>query len=224
MTYDWDEDSPDDPGDDAGGHQGRIGDLAAAILAEIERWQATDPKSKLVLNLSVGWDGEYIDPDKKKEADLEASSRAVYDALRLASHLDVLVIASSGNRSGGVHSQSSLLPAAWESSPPTWLPCPLGKKVVYAVGGVDWQGLPLPNTRPAGLPWRVAYGDHAVARTPSDGAVESTKMYTGTSVSAAVVSSDRRRDLGAAAGLQACAGHEVVDVFGGRSSQPRDFL
>ncbi|MFL6233408.1 MAG: S8 family serine peptidase [Thermoanaerobaculia bacterium] len=188
-NYSWDPGKPDDLGNDRGGHQGRVGDLAVAILAEIERWQATEPKSKLILNLSVGWDGEYRDLDVKKETELEASSQAVYKALRVASHLGVLVIASSGNRSGGETFQPSLLPAAWESHPPTWLPYPFSKKIAYAVGGIDWQGLPLPNTRPAGLPWRVAYGDHAVARTSSDGAGEPTKMYTGTSVSAVAVSS-----------------------------------
>ncbi|HEX4965713.1 MAG TPA: S8/S53 family peptidase [Thermoanaerobaculia bacterium] len=191
--YDANLDSPDDLGSaSSGGHQGRIGDLAVAILAEIEHWQNTDPGSKLILNLSIGWDGEYIDLDKKKEAELEVSSQAVYNALRLAAHLGVLVIASSGNRSGGENSQWPLLPAAWESHPPTWLPCPFDKKVAYAVGGIDWQGLPLPNTRPYGLPWRVAYGDHAVARTNAtrrNGTTEPTKMFTGTSVSAVVASS-----------------------------------
>jgi hypothetical protein len=65
---------------------------------------------------------------------------------------------------------------------------------VYAVGGIDWQGLPLPNFRYGGMPWRTAYGDHAVARTGSPQAGGSaagnpTMIYTGTSVSAAVTSS-----------------------------------
>jgi len=185
------------PFHEKGGHLGLVSDLGVAILAQIERWQNFDPGAKLVLNLSVGWDGERgNDLSAKTAADLETSSELVYNALRIARHLGVLVIASAGNRTGGEESTSPLLPAAWELRRPSWLRMlriPLCK-VVYAVGGVDWQGLPLPNSRPGGKPWRVAYGDHAVARTSvpvltETGAGEPTKMYTGTSVSAAVVSS-----------------------------------
>jgi hypothetical protein len=186
-----------DPASSKGGHLGLVSDLGVAILAQIERWQNFDPGAKLVLNLSVGWDGERgNDLSAKTAADLETSSALVYNALRIAHHLGVLVIASAGNRTGGEESTSPLLPAAWELRRPAWLRMlriPLCK-VVYAVGGVDWQGLPLPNSRLGGKPWRVAYGDHAVARTSLPGLVgtgagEPTKMYTGTSVSAAVVSS-----------------------------------
>jgi hypothetical protein len=180
--------SPDDPGSDTGGHQGRIGDLAIAILAEIEHWQNSQPEAKLILNLSIGWDGEYQDPDAKKREELEASAKAVYDALDYAHDLGVLVITAAGNRSGAHEHQEPFLPAGWESR--SWLSSLFSKKVAYAVGGVDWQGLPLPNARPDGMPWRVAYADHAVART-SDGAggVEPTQIYTGSSVAAVVASS-----------------------------------
>jgi len=181
-----------DPGSDGGGHLGLVGDLGVAILKELDNWQENYPGTKLILNLSVGWDGEYKDLDAKKVAELEASSQEVYKALRVAADLGVLVIASAGNRTGGEESTSPLLPAAWELKRPSWLPFSLCK-LVYAVGGVDWQGLPLSNSRPGGRPWRVAYGDHAVARTSVPGGAgnpaESTKMYTGSSVSAAVVSS-----------------------------------
>ncbi len=193
LALRYDEYEPDmsfspDPGSGEGGHLGLVGDLGIAILEELDDWQKNHPDTKLVLNLSVGWNGAYHDLDAKKVAELETSSQTVYKALRIASHLGALVIASAGNRTGGEESTSALLPAAWELRPPSWLPFPLCK-VVYAVGGVDWQGLPLPNSRPGGKPWRVAYGDHAVARTRApSGGVESTKMYTGTSVSTVVVS------------------------------------
>lgn len=195
-----------DPGNEEGGHLGLVSDLAMAILVQIERWHKLDPGAKLVLNLSVGWDGEQgNDLDAKSAAALETSSELVYDALRIANHLGVLVIASAGNRTGGEKSTSPLLPAAWELHQPSWLPFPIFK-VVYAAGGVDGQGLPLPNSRRGGRPQRSAYGDHAVAHTEApgtagDGAGEPTKMYTGTSVSAAVISSiaavawDLRPDL-----------------------------
>ena len=192
-TYEPEMSFSPDPGSEGGGHLGLVGDLAVAILAELDNWQANYPDTRLILNLSVGWDGEYKDLDAKRLAALEASSQAVYKALSVAAHLGVLVIGSAGNRTGGEDSTSPLLPAAWELKRPSWLPLPF-HKTIYAVGGVDWQGLPLPNSRKGGRPWRVAYGDHAVARTRAPGPVgiraeEPTKMYTGTSVSTVVVSS-----------------------------------
>jgi hypothetical protein len=182
-TYDYpdppDPNAMDDPGSDNGGHQGRIGDLADAIAAEVSYWWTHDAQSKLILNLSVGWDGEYIDPDAYKQGELDAATQAVYAALDAAHTAGALVIAAAGNRSGGQTSQSPLFPAAWETG---------SEQVVYAVGGVDWQGLPLPNARPGGMPVRVAYADHAVANT-SGGGQEPTKIYTGSSVAAVVASS-----------------------------------
>jgi hypothetical protein len=181
---------PDDPGRDHGGRQGRIGDLAAEIMAEIDHWLAFDPETNLILNLSIGWDGEYKDLDANKEAELETSTQAVYDALQVARDLGVLVIAAAGNRTGGEDSNWPFLPAAWELHPPSWPSRTLGKEVAYAVGGVDWQGLPLPNARPHGMPSRVAYADHAVARvSDGQGSMAPTKIYTGSSVSAVVASS-----------------------------------
>ncbi|HEX4965714.1 MAG TPA: S8 family serine peptidase [Thermoanaerobaculia bacterium] len=176
--YDSDPNSPDDSGSDAGGHQGRVGDLAVAILAELDLWSHLDPKPKLILNLSVGWDGEY--------QNLDSATMAVYDALAAARDAGALVITAAGNRSGGEDSHWPLLPAAWELHPPS----SIGGKVAYAVGGVDWQGLPLSNARPSGMPQRVAYADHAVVDTsndPSNG--DPTRVYTGSSVSAVVASS-----------------------------------
>jgi subtilase family protein len=184
--------SPDDPGKDAGGSLGRISDLATAIVAEVDHWRRQDPDKKLILNLSVGWDGELheagrkADLDIRKASKLDPASLAVYKALRYARRRGALVIAAAGNRRGGPEESTwPLLPAAWELRRPSWLPFGLGPKRVYAVGGIDWQGLPLSISRFGGKPRRVAYGDHAVARIAED---ESTRIYTGTSVSTAVVS------------------------------------
>jgi hypothetical protein len=185
-----------DPVSKNGGQFGRISDLAIAILAEIKQWQEIEPDTKLILNLSVGWDGELHGPngaadlDARKVSELEPSVQAVYSALSYAAHKGVLVIAAAGNRRGGLQeSQWPLLPAAWELRQPSWLPFPLCK-TVYAVGGIDWQGLPLPNSRSGGRPRRAIYGDHAVVRTdPLTFTPESTMIYTGSSVSTAVASS-----------------------------------
>ena len=228
LRYDhYDKDMPfsPDPALADGGHLGLISDLAIAILAEIEHWQQNDPETKLILNLSVGWDGELhevkqpYDLEARKVSELDSSAQLVYDVLRYAAHCGVLVIAAAGNRRGGSESQWPLLPAAWELRRPSWLPFPIGYKPVYAVGGVDWQGLPLPNYRHGGLPWRTAYGDHAVVRTQSPGAGGTeagnpTMVYTGTSVSAAVTSSIAAVVWGLRPGLRPAQVMKLIDHSG----------
>ncbi len=174
---------------DQSGHVGLMSDLAVKIVAEVLYWRHFDPDKKLILNLSLGWDGELFgDLKKHKLSKLDPSVQAVYKALRFARRSGALVIAAAGNQRGGkVPSNSPLLPAAWELKRPTWLPFFLSRKPVYAVGGVDGQRMPLSNSRRGGLPRRATYADHAVAATedPND----PTALYTGTSVSAAVASS-----------------------------------
>lgn len=169
------------------GSIGTISDLGKAIIAAVKE---CEPRKHLILNLSIGWDGETpldglrTDLAARKVSELEPSVQLVYRALQLAARKGVLVIAAAGNRRGGSLHDSNwpVLPAAWELRRPSrW---PFGPPLIYAVGGVDWQGLPLPNSRTNGLPRRVAYGDHAtvsVNGTP-------TPVYTGTSISTAVVS------------------------------------
>jgi subtilisin family serine protease len=169
------------------GSIGTISDLGLAIIKAVS---ASSPSKHLILNLSIGWDGETqldrlrTDLAARRVAQLDPSVQIVHQALRLAARKGVLVIAAAGNRRGGSLEDSKwpILPAAWELRRP-W-PSLFDPPLIYAVGGVDWQGLPLPNSRTNGLPRRVAYGDHATAKvngTP-------TAVYTGTSVSAAVVS------------------------------------
>jgi hypothetical protein len=172
--------------DDLAGSVGTISDLGRAIIAVVN---GCSPGEHRILNLSIGWDGEapldgLTDLDARKVSELETPVQLVYQALQLAARKGVLVIAAAGNRRGGSLEDTNwpLLPAAWELRRPSW--SPFGPPLIYAVGGVDWQGLPLPNSRTKGLPRRVAYGDHATAEV--DGIP--TAVYTGTSVSTAVVS------------------------------------
>jgi hypothetical protein len=170
------------------GHVGLVSELAQAIVDEVVHWQDTGDRRHLILNLSLGWDGEILhDIDQRRVSRLDPAVQAVYAALRYARLRGALVIAAAGNRSGApTASQWPLLPAAWEMRRPWPWPFVLGPKLVYAVGGVDWQGLPLPNYRHGGRPRRVAYGDHAAAEVTGQ---PPTAIYTGSSVSAAVVSS-----------------------------------
>jgi hypothetical protein len=171
-----------------GGNLGLVDDLAAAIAREVFSWRLSGAKKHLILNLSLGWDGELFgEVGKHRVSQLEPDARLVYQALEYARRSKALVIAAAGNRRGGGESNWPLLPAAWELHRPSCWPFALGPKPIYAVGGVDWQGLPLSNYRFGGLPRRVAFGDHAVAETADD--EDATGMYTGSSVSTAVVSS-----------------------------------
>ncbi len=189
LAYDDPTQDPLPP--DQAGYVGALSELGPKILQAIGEWKSSGDKH-LVLNLSIGWDGEIplaggtTDLKARRISELDISARSIYGALQVAACEDVLVIAAAGNRRGGSLHDSNwpVLPAAWELHSPSRR-SRFGPKLVYAVGGVDWQGLPLPNSRTKGLPRRVAYGDHAAADvngTP-------TAVYTGTSVSAAVVSS-----------------------------------
>ncbi len=169
--------------DGHGGFAGTILELANAISKEVLDWKPEGSVKHLILNLSLGWDGEGLGDLKSRDP----SVRAVHEALRFAAQKGVLVIAAAGNRRGGTPgSRLPILPAAWELRSPSAWPWPFAwcHKLVYAVGGVDWQGLPLSNARRGGFPRRVAYGDHAVAEV----AGHPTRIYTGSSVSTAVVS------------------------------------
>jgi hypothetical protein len=166
-----------------GGNLGLLNDLTTKILQEVWKWRRTGSPEHLVLNLSLGWDGELFgDLKARRVSQLEPSVQAVYKALRFASNSGALVIAAAGNRRGGPNESTwPLLPAAWELRRPSFLPFCLGHKRVYAVGGVDWQGLPLSNFRLGGRPRRTAYG--------IGGLEQPAIIYIGTSVSAAITSS-----------------------------------
>ncbi len=172
-----------------GGDLGLVDELAVAIVKAVWHWRASNSKQHLILNLSLGWDSELLDElDERSVSRLEPSTQLVYGALRFARQNNVLVIAAAGNRQGGSKaSYWPLLPAAWELRRPWFFPFLFWHKPVYAVGGADSQGLPLPNSRLGGTPRRVAYGDHSVTET---GDLNLPAVYTtGTSVSTAVVSS-----------------------------------
>jgi hypothetical protein len=175
-------------GNNKGGTVGTVSDLGTAILLAILQWHRDGSPGHLILNLSLGWDGElFKDLEVSSVSKLPPDVLYVYNALRLAARSRVLVIAAAGNQKGGSpDSNWPLLPAAWEMRRPSWSPLLHRRRLIYSVGGVDWQGLPLPNSRNGGHPRRVAYGDHAVV---DQGDGQPTAILTGSSVSTAVVSS-----------------------------------
>jgi hypothetical protein len=181
--------APEPLAQSSGGNLGLVNELAQTIVREVWDWRQSGSRQHLILNLSLGWDGELFgDLAARRVSQLDPAVRAVYDALRFARSQGVLVIAAAGNQRGGeTKSNWPLLPAAWELRRPSWFPFVFGPKRIYAVGAVDSQGLPLANSRDGGRPRRTAYGDHAVASTKD--LRGPTAIYTGTSVSAALTSS-----------------------------------
>ncbi len=182
-----------------GGSVGSFTDLAEAIHQEVTAWE-NENRSKdkehrrhLVINLSVGWDGKKFGGyDETRVCDLPAGPRAVYLALVYAARQGVLIFAAAGNSQAGPHASSGpLLPAAWargniQGSGSICGGEDLKGPLLYAVGGVQWNGKPLTNARKGGMPELAAFGDHVVLK---DLTGEPTSAYTGSSVATAVVSS-----------------------------------
>lgn len=182
-----------------GGFIGTQSHLARAISEAVHDWKRARTEQHLVLNLSVAWDGELFDGfDEESIRDLRAGTQAVFRALQYAAGHDVLVLAAAGNRRmpcprqsplGSCPTTGLLLPAAWEEKPPQEETCGLEserRKLLYAVGGLQSNGTPLANARPGGMAQRAAYGEYPVlASYPT----QPTKVYVGSSVATAVVSS-----------------------------------
>lgn len=185
----------------SGGFRGTFDDLSRALWAEILRWQET-PRSQrpphLVLNLSVGWDGEKLGGWEERLPDMSPGVQAVYRALKAAADQDILVIAATGNEMGGPQPTGRpLLPAGWEQQAQLsrrgglWRRS--GEPLLYAASGVDGRDHPLVNTRAQGEAPRVAYADHVAVPEVYEPESEfetrrHTATLTGTSVASAVVS------------------------------------
>lgn len=177
-----------------GGHIGLQSHLAQAIRDEVDDWRGANAQQRLVLNLSVAWDGNLFDGLGREEiAQMQAGTQAVYYALRYAAAFDVLVLAAAGNqRVEPCDNSGPLLPAAWEKSPPKDGTCPpkdLKTPLVYAVGGVYPGGQRLANARPGGMPQRAAYGETPVLLSVNPDQIDDTKIYSGSSVATAYASS-----------------------------------
>jgi hypothetical protein len=183
-----------------GGYFGTVGQLADAISAEVVAWTESGAERNLVLNLSLAWSPAW-GGDPASTADWPPDVHAVRAALRDAACREVLVVAAAGNHTGGPWTKGPLLPAGWEVvAAPTEEECrkvlgisvqrrraeSLYQPLVFAASGIDGMGTPLGNALPSSAPHLAAYADHA---TVKDASGTPTPTLTGSSVSAAVVSS-----------------------------------
>lgn len=186
-----------------GESRGRRGDLARALHSALDAHVAQKNRARLIVNLSLGWEGSGAQGDP--------ASDAVYWALQRARCLDVLVIAAAGNTSPS-SSSGPLYPAGWEAhagfDPGSGVCSALlgssdlaptrdeergAAPLIYAVSSVDHAGYPLVSTRGVdaatglgGVPPRAALG---LAMVTEQSAAESfTALWTGSSMSTAILS------------------------------------
>ncbi|MEO1085725.1 MAG: hypothetical protein AAFY88_15905, partial [Acidobacteriota bacterium] len=138
VTYD-----PADPAGSVqdhqfGGYVGTLTDLAVAIQKEVAAWKAGSPDQALVLNLSVGWNPEFGGMETNY-ADMPLAVRLVFGAIADATCRGAMVVAATGNRSGGPNAGSGpMLPAAWASRPvPARMACE-GSGPLVPPGGNGW--------------------------------------------------------------------------------------
>ena len=182
-----------------GGEFGSISWLAQAINREVGAWErakqaynSRNPDQRLILNMSLGWMPAYgggfeSDPVAirtfnglsiaNRKAYIEsiwpADVAAAFTAVRNARCKGVLMLAASGNKSGGQdHTDAPLLPAEWEQiNAPTEAECryyaegPAGSAATdngNQVFGIDTASLSTWRPQP------MLYAVSGVTRTGSD--------------------------------------------------------
>lgn len=168
-----------------GGTYGYPSAITSALYAAVA---APGPGRKIV-NLSFAWDRKY-DASTSTPGALAHGSESVIEALRQAACANVLVIAAAGNATGGpVPAVGAMSPARWET-----MAAPAGcgggpaRPLLYSVAGVDGHDDPLPNARPGARAALVAPSFVVPSAKTIGGVLERTGPFTGSSVSAAVVS------------------------------------
>ena len=183
-----------------GGEFGGFVELAQAINREVAAWVDEAPDSRLILNLSIGWDGRFGGL-QNQPSKMPAAIEMVYKAITDAACRGALIITAAGNDVGGPATGDAWLPAQWgnrtrpdqatceaklgTSLDPTIFPSGLNVPLLYRFSGLRWDGEPLSNAIPGTESQLTFYADHAVAEYPAD---TPTKILTGSSVSALVAS------------------------------------
>ncbi len=202
------------PDPDKGGYVGTPGELAQAIETETDAWKThngtndpTDTDHKLILHLALGWD-DGLFPEMGVDS---VPTQSVLAALERAACEGALVLAAAGNPIGGPNkTERPLLPADWEKlAAPDQTTCrekypeapgnTANRPLVYAVGGLRFDGRPVALARDKSRPRLAAFADHWCAK-PADLAT-----LTGTSVATTVV---------AAAAAAAWQADPTLDVDG----------
>ncbi len=191
-----------------GGYLASVSDLASATYNEVASWRGTAAGSRLIVNISLGWDGAF-GGDERLVADMPVAAQAMHAVLVDASCRGVLVFAAAGNRSGDPKMETgALLPAGWERySAPGFAVCvsalggsaaldPLNftgsayRPLVRAVSAIEADGTALDNARVGARARLVAYGDHAVVESLARSPGEPTATLSGSSVATLLASAN----------------------------------
>lgn len=171
-----------------GGFAGLYSDTAAGVSEAVRRWSLQQTPSKLIISLSLGWDGDLF--PETRLANPPPSITMIRDVLEYARCRGAIIVAAAGNDTGTC-TDGPLFPAAYEQLPaPTQNRCAqlgvlnapvLTGPLVHAAGGTALGGGLLPSAREGGIPRLVALSDHVV----TDSAPH--QLVTGSSVSVANV-------------------------------------
>lgn len=134
-----------------GGRTGTLSDLATAIQRATNAWVAereTKPSttpSRLILNLSLGWEDSagFADCPLSASAIRRLPATAVRQALEEAARRGVLVFSAAGNQSGGTPQRTGLIcPGNYQSMPHRNVSMILRQQVskFYVASEVAWGG------------------------------------------------------------------------------------
>jgi len=184
-----------------GGRVGTHADLAVAIYEGLRRWEEANANravpSRLVLNLSVGWEPDLFGGT---EANPPPAIDAVRSALERARCMGAVIVASVGNAGDTCDPVGALLPAAWEEQPAPGAtrcaelgvvntPFPIGsdQPLVHAVGGLGLDLRPMPRARAEANPRLMAASAHAAAGDPVHGGLSGTSVGTAATTAAAAL-------------------------------------
>lgn len=173
---------PLSPFNGAGGY-GTQATVAQAIVRAVQDFKAQNVQSRLIINLSLGWDGSY---GGQEGPSVRTGALSAWMAAQWAACEGALIFASSGNRGADNAPIGPMFPAAWEIGPRL---CQGNAgaygPAVHAVGAVGAGDEPLLVSRVAAQPRLVAPGAF-VAVWSQQGAVRTpTSLLTGTSIAAA---------------------------------------
>lgn len=171
-----------------GGHVGTLVDLARAIERVTLQWEhdlavVRGTPSRLLLNLSVGWEhtAGIADCPEDYSAPVGPPARGVRGILQYAVARGALVFAAAGNDPGGSRPRTGLTcPGRYQEMGQLGAPA---QPLLYAVSGVDYGDRPLRSARAAGHTGIVGVGLGGVAWGAND---STPPALIGSSVATAV--------------------------------------
>ena len=165
------------------GGYGSQATVAEAIVRAVQDFKAQNSQSRLIINLSLGWDGGY---GGLEGPGIRTGALSVWMAIQWAACEGALIFAAAGNRSSDLAPLGPMFPAAWEMDNRL---CqgnagPYGPPV-HAVGAVDAADAPLRISRINAQPRLVAPGSFVSVWSREGATRVASSRLSGTSLAAA---------------------------------------